>query len=146
MMYYRRKWLPERYQEMQQFQKEMNRLFDQSMVTRYGMPSCNPLMNVYTSDEHAIVQAELPGVSPDQVEISVIGESLNIRGEGAAANMDGEVTYHRQERSCGKFDRSIELPFPVNSDKVEAKMNNGILTIILPRAEEDKPRRIQVRS
>lgn len=146
MMYHRRYWLPERLQEMQRFQQEMNRMFDQSVGTRYGSPSCNPLMNVYTNDENAIIQAELPGVKAEEVEISVIGETLNIRGERQGENMDGEVTYHRQERSCGKFDRSIQLPFPVNPEKVEAKMTNGILSVTLPRAEEDKPRRIQVRS
>ena len=103
-------------------------------------------MNVYTNDQEAVVLAELPGVEPAAVEISVVAETLTIQSERNPQEVGEKTTYHRQERTCGKFNRSIQLPFPINSEKVEAKLENGLLTIRLPRAEEDKPRRISVRS
>ena len=93
-----------------------------------------------------VVTAELPGVSPDDVEISVVGETLTIHGDRKSEEVDEKATYHRQERACGQFNRSIELPFMVESDKVSAKLEKGLLTITLPRAEQDKPRRISVNS
>jgi len=146
MYYIRRNRLPNMWRDMGRFQQEMNRLVDQSFGLRNGAGANDPLMNVYTSDEAAIVSVELPGYVPEDIEISVIAESLTLQGERKADVIDGEKKYHRQERSAGRFNRSIELPFPVESEKVEATMKNGILTIQLPRAEEDKPRKITVKS
>jgi HSP20 family protein len=134
------------WRDMERFQQEMNRLAEQSFGYRNGAGTNDPLMNVYTNDEAALVSVELPGYSPDDIEISVISESLTIQGERKPDDIESGKKYHRQERSSGPFNRSIELPFPVDAEKVEASMKNGILTIQLPRAEDDKPRKIAVKS
>lgn len=146
MYYIKHNRLPNMWRDMDRFQQEMNRLMEQSFGTRAGLGSNDPLMNVYTNEDQAIVTAELPGVSADEVEISVIGETITIQGDRKPDEVETEKTIHRQERISGRFNRSIELPFPVETDHVQASMKNGILTIQLPRAEEDKPRRIVVKS
>jgi HSP20 family protein len=144
MYYYKRNHNPF-WQDMPRFQREMSRFFDEFGPARNMYSSSFPLMNVYTDKEGAAVMAEVPGVSQENIEINVAGETLSISGEVGQAENE-QTAYHRQERAYGKFSRSIELPFPVETDHVEARLEKGILTIHLPRAEEDKPRQIQVKS
>jgi HSP20 family protein len=146
MYYYRRNRNPYNWQDMARLQQQMSRFFDEQLPARYAWGGNYPVMNVYTSSEDAVVTAELPGVAADELEISVVGETLTISGERKAEAMGEDTTCHRNERASGKFNRSIELPFPVETNKVEARMDKGLLTIRLPRAEEDKPRRINVKS
>lgn len=128
------------WREMERFQREMNRIFDEST-------NGDPVVNVYTNSDGAIVTAEIPGVSVDDIEISVVGETLTLQGSRKTDDLNLEnVTYHRQERSYGKFYRSLEMPFPIDAEKVEAGLELGILTIQLPRSEADKPRRISVKN
>jgi len=102
-----------------------------------------PAMNVWTNEEHAIVTAELPGVAEEDIDVSVTGSTLTLRGERKAAE-GGE--YHRQEREEGSFVRTLDLPFQVNASQVEARLARGVLHIKLPRAEEDKPRKIAIQT
>ncbi len=146
MYFYKRNRYPSIWHDMDRFQREMSRLVDEQESSRYSWGGNFPMMNVYTNDEGAVVTAELPGLDADTVEISVVAETLTISGERIPQELGEKTTYHRQERTCGKFNRSLQLPFPVNAEKVEAKMDKGLLSIHLPRAEEDKPRRITVRS
>lgn len=146
MYFYKRNRYPSVWHEMDRFQREMNRLFNEQETSRYSWGGSIPQMNVYTNDQEAVVLAELPGVDPADLEISVIAETLTIQSERQPQELGEKTTYHRQERTCGKFNRSIQLPFPVNQEQVQAKLENGLLTVRLPRAEEDKPRRISVRS
>jgi HSP20 family protein len=146
MYYYKRNHFPMPWHDMDRFQREMSRYINEVIPTRFVNESCAPFLNVYTNGESAMVTAELPGVSPEDVEISVVGETLTIHGDRKSEEVDEKATYHRQERACGQFNRSIELPFIVESDKVSAKLEKGLLTITLPRAEQDKPRRISVNS
>lgn len=103
-----------------------------------------PPVNVWTSEESVIVSAEIPGIDPGKIELSLLNETLTIKGEKAAENLGPETSYLRQERGFGNFVRSLQLPFRVDSSRVEAKFSNGILHITLPRAEADKPRKINV--
>lgn len=146
MYFYKRNRFPYSWHDMDRFQREMNRYFEGQEQTRYSLDGNLPLMNVYTNEEDAIVTVELPGTDPEAIEISVVGETLTVSGERASEECSDSANYHRQERTCGKFNRSIQLPFPVEADKVEARMEKGLLSIRLPRAEEDKPRRITVRN
>ena len=102
-------------------------------------------MNVWTNEEGAVVTAELPGVAPEDIDISVINETLTVTGARQPEEVEG-ATYHRRERSQGKFTRSFELPFRIESDQVEASFENGVLHIALPRAEADKPKKITVKA
>ena len=103
-----------------------------------------PPMNVFASDEQVVVSAELPGVPADKVDISVLESTLTIKGARSADQKAEDVVTHRQERGAGEFSRSIRLPFRVEASDVDAKFENGVLEVTLPRAEADRPQRIAV--
>lgn len=141
--YYR---VPPMWRELDRMQREMNRLFEAYSPERFHRAPGYPALNVWRNDEGLIVTAEVPGVRPEDIDISVIGQTLTLSGERRPDHPSDGVRYHRQERFFGKFTRSLELPFPVNVDKVEATFEHGVLSISLPRAEEDKPKKITVKS
>ena len=133
-------WTPAR--EMQRFQEELDSLFASPGGTVYTYPA----VNVWTSSDDAIVSAELPGMELENIDISVQGESLTIRGSRPRQELKEGEAYERRERLCGNFSRTLQLPFRVEAGKVEAHFNKGVLTITLPRAEVDKPRKITVKA
>jgi HSP20 family protein len=105
-----------------------------------------PLINVWMDGDRAIVTSELPGMEANDVDISVAGKTATLRGSRSTdASCEGECR-HRQERWSGKFSRSLELPFLIDQDKVEAKFSKGVLRLTLPRAEADKPRKISIKT
>lgn len=103
-----------------------------------------PLINVTEDKDHYRVRAELPGLSAEDLDISITGNSLALSGERKISEEAKDAKYHRRERESGKFSRMIELPDHVDGEKVEAKMANGILTVVMPKAEAAKPRQIKV--
>lgn len=105
-----------------------------------------PAFNVWSNEEGAVVTSEIPGVKMADLEITASGKNISIKGARKEGAGDAEVKYLRRERPEGEFNRSIELPFQIDSSKVEAKLVNGVLQITLPRAESDKPRKIQVQA
>jgi HSP20 family protein len=131
--------------EMNRLRDEMERAFGES-GNRRASGSVYPPLNLWGSDDHLFVEAELPGYELDDVEIFVSADNqLSIQGERKPPQHEGG-TWHRQERGFGNFNRMIELPEPVDADKVSAEFDNGVLTITLPKREEAKPRRIEVKS
>ena len=140
----RRRMIPTVWDEMDRLQREMNRLFDS--YDRGGLPTAGfPSMNVWMNDEGAVVTAELPGVEVKDLDISVVGEALTLSGERKAEGLPKDSVYQRQERGFGRFTRTIDLPFTVEANKVQASLEKGILRILLPRAEQDKPKKIVVK-
>ena len=129
--------------EMQRLQGEMNRVF--SGLGQPLNPEVPPV-NAWVGESDVVVTAELPGVDPSKVDVSVVGDTLTISGARQAEALKEGESYHRQERSHGRFTRSLQLPFHVEADKVEAKYERGILRVTLPRAEADKPRKVSVKS
>jgi len=115
---------------------------------RFDLPSTVdfPATNVWVSDDNAVVTTEIPGIDPNALEISVIKDSLTLRGSRQAEELKEGETYHRRERWSGQFTKSLQLPFAVESGKVEARFSKGVLSIFLPRAEEERPRKISVKS
>ena len=113
-----------------------------------------PAANVGESDEAIVVEAELPGLDASDVDISVAGEELVLRGSRAGRSEspagNGEkaspVTWHRRERGSGEFERRIELPVPVDAARVEARLLDGVLTVTCPKAPQAQPRKVAVRS
>lgn len=105
-----------------------------------------PATNVWVSNDDAVVTTEIPGIDPNTLEISVVKDSLTLRGSRQAEELKEGETYHRQERWNGQFTKTLQLPFAVESGKVEARFSKGVLAIILPRAEAEKPRKILVKS
>lgn len=143
---YRRYRIPSAWREASRLQREMNRLFDDYHPARMRRASGYPALNVWANAEGLRVTAEVPGVSPEDIDISVVGETLTLSGARKPDEVAEDVRYHRQERGCGEFTRSIQLPFPVDVEQVDATFIDGILEIVMPRAEEDKPRKIAVKT
>jgi HSP20 family protein len=134
--------------EMVRMSDAMDRLFEniygQSMLDNElsGAPS----VDMYQTENEIVVKASLAGMKADDIQISVVGEVLTLRGEATSEQEVKEVSYHMRERRSGKFSRSIPLPSPVQSDKAKAEFENGVLTLTLPKAEEMRPKTITVRT
>jgi|WetSurSiteA1Bulk_404760.scaffolds.fasta_scaffold00295_8 HSP20 family protein len=105
-----------------------------------------PAVNIWVSGNDAIVTAEIPGVAPNSIDISVIGNSLTLRGSRQPEALKEGEAYHRRERWQGEFTKTVDLPFAIDANKVEASFSRGVLQITLPRAEADKPKKIAVKS
>ncbi|GBC62348.1 heat-shock protein Hsp20 [Desulfonema ishimotonii] len=134
------------FDELEEMKRRMERL-SQALtgdIPRKGWPGVYPLINVTETNEIYRVRAELPGVRADALAISITGKSLALTGERKIPAEGEEAKYHRRERESGKFSRIIELPDPVDAEKVDANMVNGVLTITLPKSESVRPRQIKV--
>jgi HSP20 family protein len=133
--------------QMQQLQSELNRVFD-----RWGDNGRLPLdaaqfpaINVWEEENAFTAEAELPGLDLKDIEIYVTAQNqLTIKGERRLASPEKSVQ-HRQERGFGKFVRTLTLPSPVDDNKVEARLDNGLLVIRLPKHERAKPRKIPIK-
>jgi HSP20 family protein len=143
---YRRFRVPSIWQEMDQLQREMNRLFDTTSKGRVFNSPSYPAINIWTNEDGLVISAEMPGVHSDDIDIDVTGDALSISGERKPDEVIKDARYHRRERSYGLFSRTIQLPFMVDTNKVEANFKNGVLMISLPRAEADKPKKITIKS
>ncbi len=101
--------------------------------------------DLYETDDEFVMTAALPGLKPEDLDINVQGNVLTISGELKSDEREGEQrTYHARERRYGKFSRQVTLPTGIQADRVQATFENGVLTLHVPKAEEMKPRRIQV--
>ena len=105
-----------------------------------------PLVNIWSDNEKALVTTELEGINPKDLDVSVKGDLLTLRGSREPEQLGEGERYLRYERGHGAFSRSISLPFPVEADKVGAKYTNGILKLTLPRSGESKPKKVEIKS
>lgn len=104
-----------------------------------------PSLDVSETKNNIVVKAEAPGVDPKDIDISLTGDVLTIKGEKRQEKEEKEQNYHRVERSYGVFARSVRLPQEVQSDKIEANYKKGILKITLPKSEEAKKKEIKIK-
>lgn len=132
--------------ELERLRREMNQLFERPGRFGLNVASGYPAMNFWTNNESAIVTAELPGIDIEDLDISVRENTLTLKGSRHPVELGEGETYHRRERGYGSFQRVLQLPFHVDASGVEATYEKGVLRIVLPRAEEDKPRKITVTS
>lgn len=130
------------FEELEQMKAQMNRLAQG--FTGRNRAGVFPLINVTEDKDNYFVRAELPGLNTDDLDISVTGSSVAISGERKIPGENKEAKYHRREREAGKFSRIVSLPNQINGEKVDAKLVDGVLTIVLPKAESAKPRQISV--
>jgi len=140
------RWDP--YRELLNMQRAMDRLFDESSRssgTWAANMDRNLLLDVIENEDEYIVKASLPGIDPDQLEITFNNQALTIRGE-LKPEEDAEENYILRERSYGVFVRTITLPNSIRSTDISGDYEAGVLTLHLPKAEEVKPRRIQIQS
>ncbi len=138
------RWEPMR--EMMTLREAMDRLFDDAFtrpisINNWGMPA----LDMYQTDDHVVVKAALPGLKADDVQISITGDVLTLKGQYKQEEIK-DATYQIREQRFGAFERSVMLPSEVQSDKAKAEFENGILTISLPKAEAVKPRTITVKA
>ena len=135
------------WQRLREMERQVDRLLGGGAGERFAPRGAGfPPLNVYADGEQATLTAELPGIDPAELDISVHDRSLTLRGERKAPENVDQETWHRRERLFGRFSRSLELPFAVDPDGVEATYDDGVLTVRLQRSELDKPRKITVQS
>ncbi|CAA0129170.1 MAG: Hsp20/alpha crystallin family protein [Hyphomicrobiales bacterium] len=105
-----------------------------------------PAMNVWQGPDAIAITAELPGIEPGDIEISVNDNVLTLSGERKAPEVPEGARWHRNERAYGKFSRAIRIPFAASDDLVEARMVNGVLKIVIARPEETRPKKIEIKA
>lgn len=135
------------FRELDAARREMDRLFDS--LTGFGTrrsAGVFPAINVSEDADSLYVRAELPGIRVDDLDISMENDTLTIAGERKHAVEDDSVSYHRREREWGAFRRSFSLPSRVQPNDVKAGYRDGILTVILPKAAEARPKQIPVQA
>jgi HSP20 family protein len=128
--------------ELRRMERELERFFGEG---EFWPEERYPAVNLYTSEDGAVVEVELPGIEPKDVDITVVGKRLTVQAKRPEPTQNG-ARYHLRERHSGELVRHIELPFNVQVDKVEAHYHNGVLSIRLPRAEEERPKKIEVKA
>ena len=143
------RWHP--FTEFMSLRHAMDSLFDDSFIRPSRILSTfvetgTPTMDVYQTPKELVVKAALSGVKPEDVSIDITGENLTIKGESKAEQEIKKEDYLYQERRYGAFSRSVVLPSGLKSDKAEATMEDGVLTLTIPKVEEVKPKAIKVKA
>jgi HSP20 family protein len=132
---------------LMQLQSEVNRLFDSLFETApavRGYSAAYPGVNIWEDGDAAYLEAELPGVTMDDIEVLVTGNEVTINGERKISEPEGGASYRRRERGGGRFSRTLSLPWDIDAAKVEATLHDGVLTVTLPKCESCKPRKVKV--
>ena len=135
-------WMPDMWRDLDRMQQEMDRLFTGRSINYL---QSFPAVNMWMGEDDVILSSEIPGIDSADIDISIEGEILTLTGSRVAEDLKEGGKYHRQERPHGAFRRKIRLPFRAQENKIEAMYENGILTVKIPRAEADKPRKISVK-
>ncbi len=142
-------WSP--FRDILEFRDEIDRLFKDFFspwpVRRRrvrGEMVWAPEVDVYEDENNVVVQAELPGLKPKEVDISIAGNTLTLKGEKKGEKEEEGRNYYLVERVYGSFERSIELPIEVDASKAKATMKDGILEVVIPKTPESKPKQIKV--
>lgn len=134
-------------QGIERIRGDLDRIFhDFGMRTRSDPMGVFPPLNVTEDEAGIVVHAELPGVSPEDLDISVEGDTLTLKGTRRPGDTTGSISYHRREREHGRFRRSVTLPVPIELDQVVAQCRHGILQIVLPKAKAASPQKIAIKS
>ncbi|MCS7280780.1 MAG: Hsp20/alpha crystallin family protein [Desulfobacterota bacterium] len=140
-------WRP--FRELERIRKEMDELwesfFERKPVRRTGISEWMPSIDFSETKNNYVVKAELPGIDPKNIDISLTENVLTVKGEKKQEKEEETENYHFVERSYGSFVRSIELPGEVQTDKIKATYKDGVLKIILPKAEEAKRKEIKIK-
>ena len=143
------RWEP--WSDLVSLREAMDRLFEESFVRpRAGwlapLGDGSLAVDMYETDEEVVVKTTVPGVKSEDIDVSITGDVLTIKGETKAEEKVEKANYIRQERRYGAFSRSLTLPSTVVADKATAEFENGVLILTLPKAEEVKPKTIKVKA
>lgn len=136
--------------ELASLTRSMDRIFDERFFTPYRLFTLGPgtivSIDMLHTDNEVVVKATLPGVKPEEIDVSITGDTLTIKGETKAEETIKREDYLYQEHRYGAFYRSVALPRGLQTDKTEAVFENGILTLTIPKFEEVKPKQIKVKA
>ena len=124
------------------FDRLFNQLFDRNESARRWVPA----MDLVEHEDHFVLRADLPGMREDDVNIEIRDNTLTLSGERKAEHEERQRGWYRLERQFGRFSRALSLPEGVNADAIEANFNHGVLEVRIPKPEERKPRRIQIKA
>jgi HSP20 family protein len=129
-------------------QSEMNRLFD-GFFGRPAQPGVServwaPVADMYETKDELVVKLDLPGMNEKDVQVSITGDLLSIKGQRFETQEAKQESYYRAERWTGRFERIFQVPVPVQADKVHATYREGVLTVTLPKVEAVKPKDIKI--
>jgi HSP20 family protein len=143
------RWQP--FNELMSLRQAMDKLFEDSFVRPSRAlaalgEAAVPALDIYQTPNEVVVKAALPGSKPEDISIDITDETLTIRGESKAEQKIKKEDYLYQERRYGAFSRSVALPSGLKPDKAEATMEDGVLTLTIPKAEEVKPKAIKVKA
>ena len=135
-------------EELERLRKEMRRLFENPRGTSSQEPRAGvfPLINVTQDRDHLYIRAELPGIKADALSITATDNNLAIAGQRTLPTEEATASYHRREREAGSFSRTISLPTEIAVEKASARYTDGILTIVVPKAETAKPTQIKIQA
>ncbi|MBM4295661.1 MAG: Hsp20/alpha crystallin family protein [Deltaproteobacteria bacterium] len=142
-------WRP--FREVSKLRREMDRLWDDYFgpgrrALRPMEMEFAPAVDVSETAEQVVVKAEVPGIDVKDIDITLSGDVLTIKGEKKSEREEKEESYHLVERSYGSFTRSLKLPAAVEMDKIAARYEKGVLTVICPKKEEVKPKAIEIKT
>lgn len=140
------RWDP--FAELTALRRAMDRVFDEFVPARFREEEAELAfpVDVYETDKEIIVKAALPGVKPEEIDISVTSDSLTIRGESRHEEKVEKENFYRQEIRYGAFSRIVPLPAPIRAEEADAEYKDGLLTVKLPKKEEARPKTIKVRA
>ncbi|MCO4842579.1 MAG: Hsp20/alpha crystallin family protein [Yoonia sp.] len=130
--------------DMRRMQNAMNQIFDGARLPTQSWTY--PPVNLWAAEDGIVITTELAGLTEQDIELPVEDKVLTIRGTYPAPQSGDEIVWHRHERVDGAFSRSVELPFRVNPDLINARFGNGVLTVEMQRPEDAKPKRVQIKS
>ena len=137
-------------QEISKMRRDIDRLFDR-LWDDYDMPLFPtkprgvPFIDIFETKDNLIIKAEIPGINPEELEISITDDNLTIKGETKHEIVRERENYHRMERRYGTFSRTLRLPCRVVIEDVNATYKKGVLNIVMPKCKPDKARQIKVR-
>ena len=136
------------FRDLLEIQTEMNRALDTYLGRQARTGAVDrvwaPAIDVYETKDDLVVAVEVPGVKEKDIHLSIVGDMLSLRGQRPADGQVKEESFHRIERWSGSFERHVQLPIPVQADRVRASYRDGVLEIRLPKVEEVKPREIKI--
>jgi HSP20 family protein len=138
---------PRRWDPFRDLQREVGRLLQTlEPIPSWRSPRPFPAINLYDAGDRYILTADLPGMAPDELDLSLTGETLTLRGERRRPEGVNDESYRRQERPFGRWSRSVTLPERIDAAGVSAQCSQGVLVVHLPKSEDVKPRQIPVTS
>ncbi len=142
------RWEPAR--EMMTLREAMDRLFDDAFTRplsiRDGWSMASPAIDMYQTENDVVVKATIPGMKAEDVQINIAGDVLTLKGEVKQEEERNDKAWHIREQRFGSFERSVALPTAVKTDKADAVFENGVLTVTLPKADEVKPKTINIKA